>query len=616
MTIKKSTWALFSLLAFVSILIWARFSYPQLAFTSFTVDRAQARTIARNYLTQELHVDLKPYHEAIVFNADEDTNRFLQRALGFDGLIRFLKKEDYELFYWTVRFFQEGKDEQYQVFVSSATGEIIALRHPVADTYPIERVEREAAHERAVAFLHERFGFNPDEYIVMGDMKNNYDNRTDYSFSWRKKSVEINWSDQPDAGFGKLVTVVRISGDQVLRFSKSGFVVPDKFSNEIARLSNTGNNLSTILRVLNFLLFFSTVYVITVRRNHLAMHTTKRFYIWLAVSFFVLIAGNVGNQLQSILFEYQSSVPLIDYLMRNAIDGIFYGLFTSIMILMPSLAAELLHFEQLGEQKKGAFLHYLRTSFFSRDLAGSIGIGYLTCLIMLGMQAILIEIGQRYWGVWREFNWMTQLTSAYMPLLAGFVLAYKSSFMEELLFRVFAISLGKKFFKNTLAAAIVASLLWGFGHSGYAVYPMWFRGVEVTMLGFLLSWVYLRFGIIPVLVAHYLFDIFWGAAAYLLGQTTPTYFLNTLILLLLPSVLAIVAFVMDRKPEERPLKWLFNKHQDYNLNILKDHLRTHWDHFGRLDRAVAQQEIVSHYWDLAVVETALEELYKEKGKSP
>jgi len=446
--IQKKHWLTFAFFAILSLICWHRFSYPQLAFTEFAITRDQALSIAKNYLEKECQEDTSDYMTAVVFEIDEGANRFLQRTLGFKGLVEFVQTYDFDMFYWIVRFFKEQEKEEYRVIISSATGEIITFSHIIEDTRSIEIIERDVAREKAKQFLNERFGFDPKEYYVKGDLKSNYDFRSDYSFTYRKKDVAIFWSEAIDAGFGKLITSVKISGDHILSFSKNGFLVPDEFNREISRLKNTGDNLMTIVRVFFTFLFVASIYFVIARRDHLAMHTTKKFYIIIVLISFSLSLLALVNQYQSILYGYSTTSPLLDYLMRLSITAIISGLFITVALLMPGLSGELLHFEQQRERREGAFLHYVRTTFFSRTVAQAILLGYLVCIIMLGIQSIIIEVGQNHWGVWREYSWVTQLTTAYIPLLAAFTIGFKSSFSEELMFRLFALNLGKKFFKN------------------------------------------------------------------------------------------------------------------------------------------------------------------------
>ena len=233
-------------------------------------------------------------------------------------------------------------------------------------------------------------------------------------------------------------------------------------------------------------------------------------------------------------------------------------------------------------------------------------LGYLTFLIMLGIQSIAFAFGQKYLGVWIAYSWMEQLSSSYFPLFTAFLIGFGASICEEITFRLFFINFGKKFFKNTLLACLVASVLWGFGHTSYPVFPMWFRGVEVSCIGLFLAFVYLRFGIIPVLVAHYLFDVFWSSAAYLFGHSTPGQFYNSLIVLLLPLGFAIIAYLINQPQIERPLRWRLTKHQLFNLEILKNFLKDK-GFWGNKSREEVKKEIISHGWDVAIVDIALED---------
>jgi hypothetical protein len=285
-------------------------------------------------------------------------------------------------------------------------------------------------------------------------------------------------------------------------------------------------------------------------------------------------------------------------------------------ILMPCLAGESLHHEVFAqrEKKEGGFLHYLRSTFLSRSVAKTILLGYLTAMTMVGIQSLAFELGQRYLGVWIEYSWMAQLSGSYWPLLGAFILGASAGLGEEICFRLFGINFGKKFFKNTAVACLVASVVWGYGHSGYQVFPMWFRGLEVTAMGLFLCFVYLRFGILATITAHYLFDVFWGSSAYLLGSAPAGMFYSSIAILLLPLVWAIAAYIINKPNEERPLRWKLSRHQVYNLEILKHYLKDKNLLASRTPEQL-KHEIASHGWDLAVVEIALEDLKAPRSSS-
>jgi hypothetical protein len=620
MKTNRQTWVLFAGLSTLSFILWLWLSYPQLEFANFSVDRAKAAEIAREYLRARQE-DPARFRMAVVFSSDGEADRYLQHSVGFAGLIQFVQKYDFDLFFWVVRFYRENEKEAYKAFVSSATGEIIGFQHTIDDSAAREPLGREEARQKAVEFLRKRFRFNPMFYAVKGDLETVYDNRSDFSFSWQRKDAQIPWSGQedssrrpsgsmreePNGGTGKLLIGAKVSGHEILTFYKNTFSIPDQFNRYLARIQDTGKILSQAVYVLGLALFTSAVFFMIVRRNHLATHTTKRFYIGLMAFSFVLSLLAVFNQWQSVLFDYGTTGDFRVYLGQLTMQTLIAALFVSVAVIMPGLAGEALHYQTFKEKPEGSFLYYLHSTFFSREVAKAIFLGYGVWIVMLGMQSVVIALGQRYAGVWVEHTWMNSLSTAYLPFFVAFTLGFKASITEELMFRMFAISFGKKILGNTMAAVILASLLWGFSHSNYPVFPMWFRGVEVTCLGLFLSWAYLRFGIIPVIVGHYLFDVFWNCAEYIFGVTNPFYFASSLLILLLPCLWAGVVFILNKKVELRPMRWRMTKHQFYNLEVLKTFFRQHPEETCGKPPQQIVDEISGHGWDPAVVEAALED---------
>ena len=144
---------------------------------------------------------------------------------------------------------------------------------------------------------------------------------------------------------------------------------------------------------------------------------------------------------------------------------------------------------------------------------------------------------------------------------------------------------------------------------------MWFRGLEVTCLGFFLSFIYLRYGIIPVLVAHFLFDVFWSSSGYLFGKASAFDFYTSIGVLTIPMVWGIVAYLLNQPDDERPLRWELTKHQLYNIEVLKNYLKDKKLKFlGPQEQRKLQDEIVSHGWDQAVVEIVLNDLKKTSSE--
>lgn len=616
MKLTRATWTIFLILAFISLAVWFKLSYPTLAFTNFTVDRPRALQAAKDHLKTR-GVDPSRFLTATVFISEKKANQYLQKTVGFNKLKKFVQQHDFDMFFWIVRFFNEGKKEEYRLSVNSATGQVTSLNHIIDESEARQQVPKEEAHKTAENFLRTQFHFNPDRYTLHSDITTTLDHRSEYFISWQKKDVNIPWSKEEDSGTGKLLTSARVSGNEILSFSKNTFLIPDQFMRYLAKKTDTGVNFSYILKFIITLLFASSIFFIIVRRNHLAMHATKNFYLGvMLVSFFLSLAAHL-NHYQDILFNYQTTATFKSYLWQICIGAVNEALFATIGILMPSLAGELLHYEISRNRKGGSFLYYIQSTFFSRHVTEMICLGYFVFIMMLGIQSILVQFGQKYLGVWVEHTWIENLSATHFPFLSTFTYGYRTSLSEEIMYRLFAICLFKKLFDkiflrghqgNIWMAVIVSSVIWGFAHSGYPVFPMWFRGVEITLLGFFLSFMYLRYGIIPVIIGHYLFNVFWHSAEHLLGISPPFYFYSSLSVLLLPFMFGLIAFLISKKEEVQPLRWRLTKHQLFNVEVLKAFLNTHRGQFSGQSREQIVKEILSHGWDPAVVDVAVENL--------
>src|SRR5262245_8223528 len=139
----------FLLAACLSVAVWLKFTYPQLTFINISVDRRTALQIATKYLAQKRHVTLPQYHNEEVFADDGSTDQYLQKALGFEKEVAFLKEHDLELFSWKVLFFRENEKEQYYVEVSAATGEVTAFNHSIKDTDSRRFINQDEARRKA-----------------------------------------------------------------------------------------------------------------------------------------------------------------------------------------------------------------------------------------------------------------------------------------------------------------------------------------------------------------------------------------------------------------------------------------------------------------------------------
>jgi len=579
-------------------LLWCHFSLPRYQAIDLSISQTKAVKVAEDFLAAERHVDFHGYKVAVMFDVDEGADRYLQRTLGPAASRDFIHRLHYDLFCWVVRFFKEKQKEEYKIIISSATGQVIAFKHLIEDTAFRSLVDKEKARLLAINFLKSTFAFNPPQYIIHGEDIKKYDNRLEYAFSWQNKDVNIPWNKNKEKGYAKLLNSVTVSGNEILEFNKSFFEIPDGFNRYVDNLKQTGESLTLIFRIFYLALLTLTIVVVVNRKQQVVSRSVKPFYIWVGIVMFVLLLGDILNSYQVLLFDYPTTQSLGNYLVRQFIESVIGPFFIVLGFVLPALAGESLLFEVSSDKKSRGFLSTLLSSFCSINIARQIFIGYFAAAVILGVQGVIFNLGFKYCGVWDELSWLTQNSTTLVPAFTALAIGFQASFSEEAMFRLFAINMFKRYGLPIILAVFLSAAMWGFGHTGYEIYPMWFRGIEVTCIGLIMGAFYLRYGFVCVIAAHFLIDSFLSSLPYLLNSHATFNFYSALSVITLPLFLALIALIFDRGIKEKPLSIRFNPQQQFNYNLLQELCRSKTSE----ELIALKKELQRHGWDAAIID--------------
>ncbi len=605
MRISVKSLIVFILLAVLSLWLWYKFGYSRLLFIDMPVDKNQALAKAESYLGS-LGADLKGYSKAIVFHSDGWADRYLQKTIGVKKEEEFLKQHNYNLFYWNIRFFKESQKEEYRVTISPKTAEVLSFEHSIEDIERRENIDKEFARQKAEGFIENAYKIDLAEYNFHAEDAKRYDSRMDYTFSWEKKGVYIPWDN--DQGGAKLLVSITLAGNEIRSFNKNWLDIPEKFKRYIENRLSLGQYLSSFSFLLIAALIIFSIYTVFKKKHTVTAKLSRKLYIYLAA---LLIGVNIlaiANEFQRLVMGYPTTMNMASYLWLS-IMRIFLSVgFGGVLFVFPGVAGELLRAEELRGAKYSSLLYYVKSTFFSRNISWSVFFGYLLFFILLGFQAVLFYFGQEYLGVWKELTSLSQFSSSYLPFFGAFVIGINASLDEEIIFRLFGISLSKRFLKNTTLAVLLSSLVWGFGHTSYAIFPVWFRGIEVSLLGLVFGFAFIKFGFITVVTAHYLFDVFWGTATYIFGHSSPYLFFSSLAILGIPLVFAAVAFFANKEDKEKEIRVGLDNTQKYNLGVLVVFISVQKN--KGFDAATIKKGLLSHNWDIDLVELAIEEVFK------
>ena len=139
-----------------------------------------------------------------------------------------------------------------------------------------------------------------------------------------------------------------------------------------------------------------------------------------------------------------------------------------------------------------------------------------------------------------------------MPCLFPLTIAATAAILEEFVFRMFAITFFKKIFKSTWLAVLLPAVLWAMGHTDSLISPPYSRAVELTVVGVVLGYVYLKYGIETTILAHYVYNAM-VAGWPLLNSGNGYYKVSALIIILLaflPGVIGIITAAPRPNPTD------------------------------------------------------------------
>lgn len=605
MKISTKEWILFVLIAIFCFGLWSKFGYPWFFFVDLSINKKEALLRAEKYL-DAYGVNIKEYSKAIVFDSDDWADRYLQKTIGLEAEEGFISRHNYELFSWIIRFFKQLQKEEFVITISPKTGEVLSFDHLIEDIESRPNVDKNIARQKAEEFLKTNFGIDLENYDFHEEKIKRYEKRIDYGFSWEKKNVYIPW--KKDEGGAKLLIGATVSGNEIRQFYKNRLDVPEKFRRYIDRQVILGEYLSSFYFLVFAFLITASIYVIIKRRSNVITRFCKKWFLYLAIFFIILSIIDTFNNIQIIIIGYPTSASLMSFISIYLVKAIIHLVLFSVAFIICGIAGESLHNEVFKEDTYSSFLHFLRSTFYSRVVTRGILFGYVLFFILIGLQAGIFYLGQKYLGVWREWFRFTQFSSAYLPFLSAFTIGVMASLNEEVLYRLFGISWSKKYLKNTILAVVFTSLIWGFGHSKYPIFPVWFRGIEVSLMGLVLGFIFIKYGLIPVIVTHYLFDVFWGTAAYILGHSTLYLFASSVFILLVPLIIACIAYFVNKKETEQELKTMLDDIQKYNLGILITFVSAKRNQGYSAEQI--SKELIIHNWDIELIDLAIKECFK------
>ncbi|MBU5674597.1 CPBP family intramembrane glutamic endopeptidase [Paenibacillus brevis] len=343
----------------------------------------------------------------------------------------------------------------------------------------------------------------------------------------------------PQQQIGEAYPKIEVSLDQqTVTGIHKGFALPDSFTNYVKQQQTFANWMTYLgYALLTFVLGILAIVYSALTKAH----TSFKRGIVLASVYFVLSMGSALNMLPYFEKEGMTGGLLVFAL-------VFQGGVT--LVLAASVYFSLVGGDGLWRQQGTILWSRSRETGYGRHVLRSVSEGYAWALIIMGVQSVLFFLLEKTIHTWSTTDASQSAYNMLYPALLP-ALAWVAGIGEEAVYRLFGIPMLKKMFKSTIAASIITTLIWAFGHTLYPIYPVISRPIELLFIGLIFSYIFLRHGFITAVFAHVIFDsLLMSISIMFMGGTLNI--VSGLFFIVLPLLVAYLIYLFNPSNKERP----------------------------------------------------------------
>ncbi|RLG13354.1 MAG: hypothetical protein DRN71_04960 [Candidatus Nanohalarchaeota archaeon] len=478
---------------FAGLLIFVMFyssAFPE-ASIDMGITNTDALEMSRSFLVSG-NFSLDGYESAVRFDSFSEAVVYLQKEMGIERA-NDVMRNDVELWFFRSRFFMPLEKTEYTVLVSPADGSIIGFSQQLLDEHEGASISQDEAKMIALEFL-SKMDVDVSQFDIILTSSEERKNRQDHDFKWEKKNCSfVNATYRVD---------VSVYGDYV-GYYKKYLYVPESFGRDYQNERSYGVVLSLfsfVFMVILVILSFG-VFVVMYKKNY----TRIKFAVWIAGIVGVLVVLDMINSLPLVFSNYPTTIAKSVFLTTLFITTVTGAIVYMVIIAISGVSGEALSRKVL--LKKNSCI----TSFFrkanSREFAYSSIRGYALGFFFLGYVTLFYLVGRNYFDIWLPTGaGYSNMLNTFLPFIYPLTVGVLAAVSEEFLFRFFAIPLTKKYTKSMSVAILVPAIIWALGHSTYAVFPVYVRGIELTIAGVIFGYMFVKYDILTVLIAHYVID--------------------------------------------------------------------------------------------------------------
>lgn len=496
---------------------------------SAVISKGQAEEAAKAFV--HAHYGEQATRAHVVYQADKLLPGYLDKAKKMDEFTaQYDKDYPFEMYQAEVYAAHPEGNRLYFIYVHMFTGEVVAWNWHQEPGDSQGLLPGAEAEEAALAFAASR-GYHREELVVKGAERDG------------TIRIGVQGAAIGEATLDLLVRIAEIGGKPAAVGFKPDFQVPASYKDYVASQDKLAERLSLFgyLLLSAVLGILAIIYAILYRRH--SSFARGSVITAIALAIFIAYLYNSADGFRAMGGE----VANLGIITAGMI--IFYILFTSAQAagVYFSLVAGDGLWRSMGRKLWPRF----REPGYGDHIWNSMKLSYLLALVLLGLQSAIFLVLQMSVGMWGTTD-VTQSPLNTATLFIMPLLAWYAAIFEEAVFRLFSISLLKKWLKNSFIACLIPAFIWALGHVSYPIYPSTTRMIELTIIGVIFGYIMLKHGFITALFTHAILNtILMGLQLCLTGEAG--HIIAALAYLVLPLAIAwIIRFWHGRKQAALP----------------------------------------------------------------
>jgi hypothetical protein len=472
------------------------------------MDRAGALQAARQLAAAQHWGPAGEVRDVASFGVDGEVQSFVElEGGGRDAFTGMMRDGLFSPYTWRVRRFQEGEVNQTTVWFKPG-GERYGFVEKLREDVPGPSIASDAARtiaERAATAA--PWGIHLDQYkLVETAQEVRPGGRTDHTFTYERPDRQV--------GEGRYRLRLVVGGDRLTELAP--FIkIPQAFTRRFEHMRSTNDAIATGSAFTMFLLYLGAgcgVGVFFLLRNRLGLWRPP--LIVAAVIAGVQVLDGL-NAWPLAWMHYDTALSSQGFIARQLAMLLAGNLGLGALFFVSFAVAEGLSRRAFPQHPQLWRLWAPEAASSTAVLGRTLG-GYLVAAFSLLYVLVFYYFTARHFGWWMPSEALVNPDSLahVLPWLTPFANSLQAGCWEESLFRAIPLAgaalLGSRWGGRRwwiAGAFVLQAIVFGSAHANYPNEPAYARLVELIVPSFIFGGLYLRFGLLPSMLLHFVFDL-------------------------------------------------------------------------------------------------------------